>query len=150
MFSTAYSVARNFTRPVAMSARLANGTVRCGLATFIIVNKAGWILTAGHVLNDLALLQLHTIEKQAYDAKRAAIAADVTLSHKERKTQNTRLIYNPEWITNQSFWWCDDRAVMRELYLDKQADTRSGYYGRGGITRVSQIELLALTQCFPE
>lgn len=122
MFSTAYNIVKNFTRPVALSSRLANGTVRCGLATFVVVNKDGWIVTAAHILNDLALLQTHLAEKQEYERRRAAIAANATLSAKERKKQNSRLVFNPEWITNQSFWWCADRAVAQDFQVDQQTD----------------------------
>src|SRR5437879_4626635 len=108
MFSEAYNIVRNFTRPVAISTRLADGRIRCGLATFIIVNNDGWNLTAAHVLNDLVMLQQSLAEKQAYEAKRAAIAADNKLSPGERKKQNARLVFNREWVTNNSFWWCGD------------------------------------------
>jgi hypothetical protein len=137
MFAAAYRTASNFTRPVAISTRLADGTIRCGLATFIVVNKEGWILTAAHVLNDQVLLKQHLAEKQQYDVKRAAIAADSSLSPKERKKQNTHLVFNPQWVTNSSFWWCSDTARAQEFQLDPMADVaiaRLQNFDTGGIS----------------
>jgi hypothetical protein len=122
MFSIAYQVARNFTRPVAMSWRTMNGNVKCGLATFVVVNKEGWIITAAHVLNIGAVRAQHVAERQSYDAKRAAITVDPNLSSSQRKKQIRRLIPNPEWITDNSLWWCQDRAVASAIYVDVQAD----------------------------
>jgi hypothetical protein len=122
MFSTAYQVARNFTRPVATSWRAMNGTVNCGLATFIVVNKDGWIITAAHVLNVNSLRVQHMAEKESYDAKRAAIAADSNLSPGQRKKQNRQLIPNHNWITDSSLWWCQDGVVASALYVDVKAD----------------------------
>lgn len=122
MFSAAYQVVRSFTRPVAMSWRTMNGNVKCGLATFIVVNKDGWIITAAHVLNISSARAQHVIEKQAYDAQRSAIATDPNLSSGQRKKQNSRLIPNPDWITDDSLWWCQDKAVASAVYVDAAAD----------------------------
>jgi len=122
MFSTAYQVARNFTRPVAMSWRLMNGEVKCGLATFMIVNKDGWIITAAHVLTIGTLHTQHATARQAYEVRRAEIAADPTLSSSQRKKRNGQNFANPEWITDYSFWWCQDKAMATSFHVDTQAD----------------------------
>jgi hypothetical protein len=122
MFSTAYQVARKFTRPVATSWRNFNGDVKCGLATFIVVNKEGWIITAAHVLNMGSVHAQHLTERQVYDAKRASIAADANLSSGQRKKQNSRLIPNPDWVTHYSHWWCQDKTVASVIHFDVEAD----------------------------
>ncbi|MGA2736487.1 MAG: hypothetical protein ABSG65_03445, partial [Bryobacteraceae bacterium] len=111
-----------------------------GLATFIVVNSDGWILTAAHVLNDLPLAQQHFAERQKYDADRAAIAADLALSKGERKKRNSRLVYNPKWITNQSFWWGCDNAIAEDFQVDPIADV--------AIARLRNVDLSGISR-FP-
>ncbi len=122
MFSAAYDVVRNFTRPVIVSTRFANGVVRCGLATFIVVNKDGWVVTAAHVLNDLMMWRRHVIEKKQLEEKRAAIMVDGTLSKGQRRKALDRLVLNREWITNASLWWCQDGAIGQVWHVDSVAD----------------------------
>jgi hypothetical protein len=122
MFSKAYQVAKNFTRPVTLAWRTTNGTVQAGLATFIVVNKDGWIITAAHILEIGNMRAKHQAEIQDYNAKREAIANDQSLSPGQRKKQNSRLVWNPEWITDNSLWWCQDGARLAELYVDIAAD----------------------------
>jgi hypothetical protein len=122
MFSKAYQIAKDFTRPVTLAWRTANDTVNAGLATFIVVNKEGWIITAAHILDIGNTRIKHETEIKEYEAKRAAITADASLSKSQRQKQNSRLIWNPEWITNNSLWWCHDGAILAELHVDAAAD----------------------------
>jgi hypothetical protein len=139
MFSKAYQVAKNFTRPVAISWRTANGNVQAALATFIVVNKDGWVITAAHVMQIGSLRLKHAAEKQDYDSRRAAIASDPALSSGQRKKQNSRLVFNPEWITDNSLWWCQDGAVLTELYVDEPADMAIGRLSGFDVSTVSNF-----------
>jgi Trypsin-like peptidase domain len=122
MFSRAYQVVKNFTRPVATSWRTLNGDVKCGLATFVVVNSDGWIVTAAHVLEISNIHAKHAIEKQAYETRRADIAADLHLSSSQRKKRHSQNVPDPGWITDYSFWWCQDRVTVSQAYVDAQAD----------------------------
>jgi hypothetical protein len=46
MFSHAISIATQYTRPVIVCKRLLNKQVSSGVASFIVLNDEGWILTA--------------------------------------------------------------------------------------------------------
>jgi hypothetical protein len=122
MFSVAYKVVQQFVRPVIVSTRLANGKVNCGLATFIVVNAEGWIVTAAHVLNAYSASQQHANEKSAYDAAVAKVRADNSLSTKQRNRKLENIKPNPDWITNHSFWWGQNGAAPRQFKVDLQAD----------------------------
>jgi len=92
------------------------------LATFIVVNKEGWIVTAAHVLNDMIACQQHTKELKDYEDQRAAIASDSSLSSSQRKKMNSKLIFNKDWITTQSLWWCQDGVIAEAIHADPVSD----------------------------
>ena len=51
MFGNAVSIAAGFTRPVVISSRTVQGECAGTIGAYVVVNRAGWILTAGHLLN---------------------------------------------------------------------------------------------------
>lgn len=53
MFSHAIDVASNFTNPFVGLRRRVNGEVFSTMGAFIVVNSDGWILTSGHILEDI-------------------------------------------------------------------------------------------------
>ena len=53
MFAEACRIAKGFTRPVATSIRFQDGTVSTSLNSFIVVNREGWVITAGHTFDSL-------------------------------------------------------------------------------------------------
>ncbi len=118
----AYSVVRNFIRPVAISTRLENEKVDCGLATFIVVNRDGWIVTAAHVFGAMQASQVHAQERAAYHQRVAAINADQTLTGKQRHRQLDTLKQNPNWITHQSLWWYQNGVTATNIQVDPLAD----------------------------
>lgn len=122
MFSKAYQVVKNFTRPVTLAWRTADGSVSASLATFIVVNKDGWIITAAHILETGNLRAQHATKIEEYERRRAEIAADASLSKSQRQKQNSRLVRDPSWITHNSLWWCQDGVTIGELYVDAAAD----------------------------
>src|SRR5262249_28959249 len=50
VFRKAYELVKEFTVPVVVSQRGHDGTVTCGVGAAVIVNDAGWIVTAAHIL----------------------------------------------------------------------------------------------------
>jgi hypothetical protein len=127
MFSKACEVAKGFTRPVIISQRLANGTVSCGIASFIVVNPEGWIVTAAHVIEPMRTLQIHQAEKGEYEAKLESIRQNPSLSPSQRKRQTANLKRNPEWLLHQSHWWAmQPKALSPAFHVDGLADVAIG------------------------
>ena len=69
MFRHSVSTARHYTHPIVISKRYEDGTTSSNIATFIILNQDGWVLTSCHILNDLN------------DLKKAVSDADDSLTH---------------------------------------------------------------------
>ena len=127
MFATAFSKASQFTRPVVASTRNAGGEVATNSGSFVIINSDGWFITAAHLLvtaqkagNDAAAIS-------QYRNAIAAIEADTTLSHKQRRRQIAKLLFDSKWIENLSFWWgrddvrCDVFVIDGRAYLRKSS-----------------------------
>jgi hypothetical protein len=93
MFADAIETAGNFTRPLVLSTRSADGTVSCSIGAYMVLNAEGWALTAGHMM----------------DALRAADPSN-------RKPDD------PSAITNVSYWWGVDGLGMGEVHVDFDRD----------------------------
>jgi hypothetical protein len=87
MFRDACSVAPKFTFPVIVSMRTIGGKCTAGMGPYIVVNDEGWIVTAGHVLKQLADLAQSAQRCQTHSAKEAAIRANKALHYKEQSKQ---------------------------------------------------------------
>ena len=74
MFSHAIDVATNFTNPFVGLRRRANGEVFSTMGAFIVVNADGWILTSGHILEDI-LAQGDGADAQAHAADGERVVA---------------------------------------------------------------------------
>jgi hypothetical protein len=106
MFRDAYKLAREFTRPVVISRRTVAGDCTGGGGAFVVVNDEGWIITAAHIIQQIADLNAQEASWQAHQAKEAAIRADASLSVKERQKQ-LQSLGKPKAsdTTNGSVWW---------------------------------------------
>lgn len=122
MFSKAYALASQYTRPVATLKRLENGAVASGLATFMLVNKDGWALTAAHVIQDAIAAQVHAQERAAYQKQVDAIENNPLFSRGKKKHEINALKKNSEWITNISFWWASDAITTGQVHYDLHRD----------------------------
>jgi hypothetical protein len=122
MFAQAITVVTSFTQPVIISKRLADGTVEAGCATFVIINRDGWILTAAHILQELFVAQQHRTERSQYETKIQEINSDPRLTLKQKNKRISRLPRNPKWITNHSYWWGTDGVRATQISVDKLAD----------------------------
>ena len=108
MFSKACSLARNWTRPLIVSTRMANGAVETQVGTFVLVNKDGWALSAGHLFDSFVKFQ--------NDQKKIKEAA-------EMNDKNPGSVQpDPRWITNHSFWFGADGIRMSRVYVNRQID----------------------------
>ncbi len=126
MFAKAVGKALQFTRPVVISCLSVGGRCTSSVATYIVVNKEGWILTAAHVFTQiLAPLGKSHAEYQknrpAYDKIRAMNKG------KERSKALKRLGREAEdTIVNYSPWWGVDRVVIRDVQLWERCDLALG------------------------
>ena len=51
MFSKAVPIAASYTRPMVIWSRTAKGVCASAVGACVVLNRAGWILTAGHLLD---------------------------------------------------------------------------------------------------
>jgi trypsin-like peptidase len=122
MFSKALAEARDYTRPVIISKRLENQEITCGMATFIVVNDSGWVLTAAHVMQDVTLALQHKQEREQYQKDVDAINANPAFSPGKKKHQLNQLKRNWNWITHHSLWWAVDGITFTTIHVDPVAD----------------------------
>ncbi len=111
MFAEACRIAKGFTRPVATSIRFQDGTVSTSLNSFIVVNREGWVITAGHTFDSL--------RKFENDVKKIEEIRSMS-SHGEGSPGTVKT--DPKLIQNHSFWWGWDGVAMSEAVVDRKID----------------------------
>ncbi len=95
MFSEAFRIASQFTRPVVVLTRSGAGKVSATCGTFMILNREGWIITVAH------LWQSYFLYKQ----------------------QQTKKENDPEKkIENHSFWWGGDGKSLKDIKPFPESD----------------------------
>jgi hypothetical protein len=126
MFSTALALVEKYTLPVIYSRRLLSGQVQSGCGTFIVVNRDGWILTAGHILSELTLINEHLKEYGEYERQKQEILNDPRLTGKQKNKHIGRLPRKPEWIRNQAVLWGGFQSQLADVSVDPVADLAVG------------------------
>jgi len=126
MFKKAFSIASKFTLPVIVSNRFFDGRVESGVASFILLNKDGWILTASHVVSSLLKAQDDLKALQEYRNKLDAISKDISLDSKAKRKRSNKIIPNKDWITNNSFWWACNSFRVEKYVGNNMADIAIG------------------------
>lgn len=53
MFTRAIEMATKYTNPIVGLRRRANGEVFTTMGAFIVINREGWVLTSGHIVNEI-------------------------------------------------------------------------------------------------
>lgn len=122
MFSHAIALAGEYTRPIIVTKRTEDQTVSCGMATFIVINESGWILTAAHVVQDALVAQQHKVERDKYQSDILAINSNPQYSPGKKKHEIGQLNKNWEWITHFSMWWAIDGITAEVLHIDGLTD----------------------------
>jgi hypothetical protein len=122
MFSKAYDMANKYTRPVMIFKRLENRSIGAGVATYLLLNKDGWALTAAHVMMDTIAAQQHTKERAEYQATVHQIENNPLFSTGKKKHEINQLKKNSEWITNISYWWGVDGVNATTIHFDQERD----------------------------
>lgn len=126
MFSNAYKIVSKFTLPVIVSTRYFDERVESGLATFIMLNDQGWVLTAAHVINPLHTLAIHQKEIVDYNAKIESIQSNAQWDAKQKRKKIGKLSKNNNWITNVSHWWGADNIRISSFVGLPMADFAIG------------------------
>ena len=119
MFADACQKVMEFTKPVIVSTRLQDGTVKTECGTFIILNREGWAMTAGHLFDSL-------VKFQTDQNKLKEIAA---LNESRRGLPGAPPVEvkpDPTYLTNHSFWWGWDRVRMNSIFVNRQIDIAVG------------------------
>ena len=107
MFVEAIEKASAFTFPLIISNRYQDGSISSSLASFIILNEEGWMLTAAHIIQETSLHQAHLKEYQEY-------------------IQGEATVLNPKWILNHSLWFGADHHWVPEFYVLPENDLAIG------------------------
>ena len=127
MFSKAVPIAAGFTRPMVISSRTADGVCSATIGTCVVVNRNGWILTAGHLLE---IVRLHQESARRYTGYRDNVVEfhrDTAADKRFRKT-GVRTFHKPaaSAVRNHSVWWGTDSARLVEARLLLPADLALG------------------------
>lgn len=122
MFANAYEKASAFTHPLIVSTRSFDGTVECGLGTFVVINSEGWALTVAHLLNTIPAHQQSTKEIDEYKAQAALIERDASLNARQKQRSISHIKTNPTWITSFSIWWGWDGVHAKDFVVFPEAN----------------------------
>lgn len=123
MFRGAYEKARNFTWPVVISRRDFSGKCSSAIATLVVINPDGWILTAAHILNHIKRLNDSYMSLMAWREQKKRISEDPNLKPEEKRRKLKKLRVPPEDATqNFSPWWGKDGLRLVAGTLLPEAD----------------------------
>ncbi len=119
MFADACRAALKYTRPVAVSVRQYDGSVRTDYASFIILNREGWAITAGHVFDSFV--------KFTEDKKKMAEINEINANRVQKPgSPISEIRIDKTMLTNHSFWWGWDGVAMNDILVNRQADIAIG------------------------
>jgi hypothetical protein len=122
MFRKAYLIGSKFTLPVIISSRFIDGRVECGIGSFILLNKDGWILTAAHIMSAMMKAQEDALKIEEYNHKILEIENDERIESKTKRKRINRLNKDNNWIINQSYWWAYDPFIIEEFTINPLKD----------------------------
>lgn len=115
MFADACQKVAEFTRPVVISTRLQNEEIKTECGTFIVVNRDGWAITAGHMFDSFVKYQTDTNKKKEIEALNESRRSLPGAPPMEVKP-------DPSYIVNHSFWWGWDGVRMTNVFVNRQID----------------------------
>ena len=121
MFADTYEKASHFTFPVIIAIRHFDGTTQGLIATFVILNRDGWFVTAKHILSILAASQQHEKEIAIYNEKIEAIRKNDKLKPIIKQKSIKQVPSNPKWITKVTYFWSTGGRIT-DIYLEPNAD----------------------------
>ncbi len=123
MFQRAIEIVSVFTHPVIVSKKLHSGTVESGCGAFMFLNSEGWVLTAGHIMQDYQLFHdVHTPELKTYREAVQKIQDNQSLNPKQKQGEIGHLKTSTQWIEKISYWWSRNGVHFSEIAVDPLAD----------------------------
>ena len=127
MFSNAVPIAAGFTRPVVISSRTTQGACAGTIGTYVVVNREGWILTAGHLLDIVRAQQDSARRHAGYRGNVVEFHRDIAADKRYRK-KGVRTFHKPAApsVCNHSVWWGVDGARLVEARIVPAADLALG------------------------
>lgn len=123
MFRNALTIASKFTLPVLLSRKTVGGKCTGSIGTCVVINRDGWIVTAGHMLRQWGQLQNDVQAVRDYPDLRKAIEGDQTIERHERKRRLAALrAPGPDSSDQCSAFWGMPGAVLAEwAYIEASA-----------------------------
>ena len=94
MFSKAVPIAAGFTRPVVISSRSAQGECAGTIGAYVVLNREGWILTAGHLLDIVRAQQDSARRYAGYRGNVVEFHRDIAADKRHRK-KGVRTFHQP-------------------------------------------------------
>jgi hypothetical protein len=124
MFVDALRRAEKFTFPVVCMTRTVSGDMRVLVASYVALNRDGWIVTASHVIETMLR---HKEDGQRLLENAAALekfekGAASRLSAKQRGKERAKLRPNPEWLTHVGYWWVGGGTHTTNVAGEKASD----------------------------
>jgi hypothetical protein len=128
VFAAANAIARQFTYPLIVSARLGTGKVETSVGAFVVLNRDGWIVTTAHAFALATKAATDAPKVAAHAARMAALRADASAPRAPREHEIAELerAADPGWITNLSTWPGRDGVVLRDVRAVPAADIAIG------------------------
>jgi hypothetical protein len=119
MFADACNKAMKYTRPVAVSTRQHDGSMRTDVATMVVINSDGWAITAGHVFDSFVKFQ--------QDMKKTKEIEDLNKTKVHHpNAPSVPVQIDKGFITNHSFWWGWDGVRLNNVLVNRQVDVAIG------------------------
>ena len=127
MFGHAVPVAAGFTRPMVISCRTAEGVCSSTIGAYVVLNREGWILTAGHLLGIVRQHQESARRHQGYRDNVVEFHRDIAADKRYRK-KGVRTFHRPAAasVRDHSVWWGIDGVRLVEARAAPAADLALG------------------------
>ena len=127
MFTRAVPIASGFTRPVVLSSCTSNGDCRSTVGACVVLNREGWILTAGHLLDIVRQHQESARRHRGYRDNVVEFQRDTSADKRFRK-RGVRTFHRPATasVRHHSAWWGADGVRLVEAKVLPAADLALG------------------------
>ena len=127
MFSKALRIAAGFTRPMVISSRTTEGVCGSTIGAYVVLNREGWILTAGHLLDIIRQHQESARRYQGYRGNVVEFHRDIAADKRFRK-RGVRTFHRPaeSSVRNHSVWWGVDGVRLVDARVVSAADIALG------------------------
>jgi hypothetical protein len=126
MFSNAYKLACEYTRPVVVSTRRFDGRVEAQVGAYVVLNRDGWVATAAHLFEAASVHASNSKDMADHRGLIEAIEMDPRLSSEQRRRKKKKLRGNPDWVQNFSMWWGQDSLTLEDVRLVPNLDLAVG------------------------